>query len=105
MGFSLTYKPSGYGGTPMTMDIADDRIFPFNRDWFLCPFVFHITLLLLGDIIHIIHLQQIKRAVKWCETWNQSPKSWDMKIPPALFNLLVGQGHPSEKYEFVNWDD
>ena len=27
---------------------------------------------------------------------------------PGFFNLfiwLVGQGHPSEKYEFVNWDD
>ena len=27
------------------------------------------------------------------------------KGPGKLNNWLVGQGHPSEKYEFVSWDD
>ena len=25
--------------------------------------------------------------------------------PSEIYGWLVGQGHPSEKYEFVNWDD
>ena len=27
------------------------------------------------------------------------PQSW------LVYGILVGQGHPSEKYDFVNWDD
>ena len=33
-------------------------------------------------------------------------KSWSTKgLNPITWCWLVGQGHPSEKYEFVNWDD
>ena len=27
------------------------------------------------------------------------------QLPACHILWLVGQGHPSEKYEFVNWDD
>ena len=35
------------------------------------------------------------------------PYLWQLTIIPHLIDQiwLVGQGHPSEKYEFVNWDD
>ena len=71
-----------FRSTQEGVEVAD-RADGFNRGWFLCPVMFHITQLLLG----IFHLQQIW-LVWWCVS--QIPKPVGTSIPPvqlAMFRM------------------
>ena len=48
----------------------------------------------------------IKSDFRWSHRrHDHSSHAWSCRMTLRICFWLVGQGHPSEKYEFVNWDD